>query len=262
MSSDTFPGSAVAMRPATWDVLLTLGFQPDPSVISEGRAGLSKDVGGWKLTAGLMSNLQLKPVVVFGGVVMTARSACRIEFEMPTTVESMEQCAAWIAWHLMEQLPKNDRVISPKKAAFVVLGLAHQSTLPWVQDLNAYKARPTCTVGRAWLRQAFRQLSVDAADAEPDSACLIAFDGNVLTFCTSVGLVPVPGRGEKWPCRYSLAIANLSRLPARLKGEHVQISVWKNRLHIGNRVYECLALADSPTNVEPTVQGQFDFERS
>jgi hypothetical protein len=100
------------------------------------------------------------------------------------------------------------------------------------------------------------------ADARPESLCVIAFDGSVLTFNTTGGLVPLPGNGTKWPHRYSIAIANFSRFPARLRDEHVLISVWKNRLHVGNRVFDGLAIADDTSDVEPAVQGNFDFERS
>lgn len=84
----------------TWDVLIDFGFQPDGDVLSGGWPGLSYDFGNFKLNASCVVNMRFAEIVLFTGVLSARRVLADVEFEMPRRVESREQCAAWIVWHL------------------------------------------------------------------------------------------------------------------------------------------------------------------
>lgn len=85
---------------STWHVLCDLGFKLDDDVISDAMPGLSFDFGNFKLTAVSCLNLRFANVVAMSGVMATRRTLGHVDFEMPQQIESLEQCAAWIVWHL------------------------------------------------------------------------------------------------------------------------------------------------------------------
>lgn len=117
---------------STWSALQTFGFQPDEGVFPYDGTNVSIDLGCFKLSAARVPNLLLVDVVAFSGVYRSPRAIASIEFELPTRLESMEQGAAWIAWHLQKQLPSYEK--SPAfQEPFMLLGLSHLHTLPWVQ---------------------------------------------------------------------------------------------------------------------------------
>jgi hypothetical protein len=85
----------------TVDVLRQFGFVEDPKVqFSDLAPGHSFDFGNFELTAAFHLNLQFARVASFGGLIVGVNSLSQIDFEVPFLVESVEQCAAWIAWHL------------------------------------------------------------------------------------------------------------------------------------------------------------------
>jgi hypothetical protein len=227
---------------STWDALRELGFEADSSVRSEDGAGLSIDLGKFRLSAGRVMNQRFTHVIDLGGVYASSRTIGTVEFEMPLTVESTEQCAAWIAWHLRRQLPATERALSLPKAAIVFLGFKHQDTLPWVRNAAAYDSRPQCMVSRTWMRQALRQLASNLGSLSPADTVVLAFDGQVFSFSAATWAVPVPADGLAWPHRYGVPVANLLRLPARLTNEQVQVSVWEGGLFIGNRKFDGVAV--------------------
>lgn len=227
---------------STWDALQRLGFAPDDSVDSDVRPGLSFDFGKFSLAAGQMFNLHMRWVVSFSGLVSTPNALASIEFEMPGKVESDEQCAAWIAWHLKEQLPARGRFIPRSKAKLLVFGLQHQATLPWERNMAEYAARPRCLVERSWLRHALKDLAWKLNCENAESLVEFSFDGRILSFHRPNWVVPVPGAGAEWPLVYHIRAGNLARLPSRLMREQIEISVWNGSLTLGNRCY-CGAIA-------------------
>ena len=76
----------------TWTAIQEFGFEPDSSVISDGGTGLSCDLGLFRLSASQMVNLYCREIVQFSAVCQTPSSNGMLDFEMPTQVESLEQC--------------------------------------------------------------------------------------------------------------------------------------------------------------------------
>lgn len=222
---------------ATWSALQTFGFQPDDSVFPNDGTAISIELGGFKLSAARMSSFMLVDVVAFTGLYRAPRTMASIEFEMPLTVTSFEQAAAWIAWHLQEQLPSRGTAFSLKQAAFVLLGLKHLDTLPWVQRAASYEKRPRCMVERSWMRQALRQLGSNLDGAVSADTVKIAFDGRILIFSGGNWVVPVPAKGEAWVSEIQIPALNLTALPARLNDKDVLVSIWDDGLCIGSRLF-------------------------
>lgn len=237
----------------TWAAIQALGFEPDASVISDGEIGLSCDLGRFRLSAGRMMNLYFREVVQFSAVYQTPRTIGSIDFEMPMQVESLEQCAAWIAWSLLEQLPKQEKLLSTTKASFLLIGFHHQDTLPWARERAAYATRPSCNVERSWMRFALNALKSKLNVEQADGDVTISFDGQVLAFSGPGWVVPVPAEGAPWPIRYQIQTENFSKFPSRLMSEQIHISVWKEHLTIGNWRYACVTTIDTkPPAVELT----------
>lgn len=235
---------------STWWALESFGFQPDKSVFPNDGSAMSIDLGDFKLSAARMPNLMLVDVVAFTGLYRSPRTIASIEFDMPTAVASVEQAAAWIAWHLQHQLPSRETAFSLKQAAFVLLGLKHLDTLPWVQRAASYEKRPRCWVERPWMRQALRQLGMNLEGAATADRVTIAFDGRLLTFSGGDWVVPMPAKGETWVAEIQIPALNLTSLPARLNDEDVLVSVWDDGLCIGNRLFKGAVPVDKNAHCE------------
>jgi len=139
----------------TWNSLQHLGFIKEDDHI--GCPSMSYDFGSFKLRATKMVNLYLREVVSFFGVLRTPNTITPFEFEMPLHVESEEQCAAWIAWHIHHNLPHREKLFLPSRCELLIFGLQHQATLPWererlVREREAaeYRARRSCP--RTWCK--------------------------------------------------------------------------------------------------------------
>jgi hypothetical protein len=85
---------------STWDMLRSLGFVEDQAILPGSRPALSFDFGNFKLCAASHLNRHFVPVVLLLGVMVTARSLCEVECELPPEVESIEQGKAWVTWCL------------------------------------------------------------------------------------------------------------------------------------------------------------------
>ncbi|WP_458369095.1 hypothetical protein [Pseudomonas mandelii] len=238
--------SARDVNPVSTHVALqALGFRCEPKVYSEQETGLSYDFGSFQLTAARMMNLQMREAWHFSGLVATSRSVAQIEFEMPLQLDSAEQCAAWIAWALERQRPRNERLIASFKQELVILGLQHQSTLPWVRRQAAHAARPHCWVERSWMRLLFKTLAGHVSKDDPDDRISIRFDGAVLSFHGRDWTIPVPANGNAWTAPYAIKVRDFSSFPARLMQTEVGVSIWEDNLTIGNRFYRGIAIAQS-----------------
>lgn len=222
----------------TMDALRLFGFLPDSDVMSDGCPGMSYDLGGFKLTAGQFLNLQLREVVSFGGMYRTNNSLGMIEFDMPRRVESYEQCAAWIAWHLHRQLPRREKAISRRKSDWLIFGLQHQDTLPWVKQKAAYAARPHCSVRREWIRLALKTLVKHLAAVSGDAQVEFSFGGAVLSIrCADTNVISLAAEGLPWPDRYMAFAERFREPPGRFMRDTVELSIWEDRLTIGGRRY-------------------------
>lgn len=221
----------------TGTALQELGFKQVEHVYSEQDMGLSYDFGRFQIAAGRMMNLYMRDVWNFSGVVGNSNFISRIEFEMPLQVESVEQCAAWVVWHLKNNLPSNAKIFPHTPSYLLLLGLEHQATLPWVRDLAAYEVRPKCMVKRDWLRLALKELNTVLVEVNDTDDVQFHFDGSVLyMYCPNERIV-CPASGDAWQKQYVIAAQNLRNLPKRLMRETLCIDIWESKLGIGRHCY-------------------------
>lgn len=228
---------------ATWDALQDLGFFPEADYI--GCPAMSYDFGSFKLQAARMVNRYFREVVSFSGFVRTPNSMSSIEFEMPLQVESNEQCAAWIAWHLYNNLPHREKFILSSRCDLLVFGLKHQATLPWererlVRELEAaeYRARPSCIVDRALIKLGLKTLAKYIETASATDRIEIWFDGQTLSFQINGKKVILQAEGSAWEASYALPAGQLTAMPKRLLSEAVDVSIWRKRLQIDRSRYD------------------------
>lgn len=248
---------------ATMEALALFGFLPDPHVMSDGCPGMSYDLGGFKLTAGQFLSLRMQEVVSFGAIYSTKRSLGMVDFDMPRRLESYEQCAAWIAWHLNEQLPRRENLINRRKIDWVIFGLQHQDTLPWVRRKAAYSARPHCSVRRDWLRLALKSLAQILATAAADVPLELAFDGTVLSIRCGHEVVVLAAAGLPWADRFNVSAKRFREHPGRFMRETLEVAVWEDRLTIGGKRYgEAVASTGFATFEAASVQGELDAQAS
>jgi hypothetical protein len=94
-------------------------------------------LGLFTLTAINGLNRYYREAVCFGGVYSTARSAGTIEFDLPSKVESRDQCVALLSYYLKRQL--GSEIPKIKKPDWFDQGLAQKHLLPWLQN-----SKPKC----------------------------------------------------------------------------------------------------------------------
>jgi hypothetical protein len=228
---------------ATWAALQSLGFEPEDDYF--GCPATSYDFGSFKLRAVRMMNLQMREVVSFSGIVSTPRTICSIEFDMPLQVESCEQCAAWIAWHLYENLPRNDKVIPRSKTHLIVFGLQHKVLLPWERarllrerEAEEYNLRPSCVVDRGLIKLGLKTLAKYIEPCANSDRITIWFDGQILLFEINEKRVILQAEGPVWQFHYAIPAGQLRIMPKRLLSEAVDVSIWRNRLQIERSWYD------------------------
>lgn len=174
----------------TMDVLRSMGFQTDTTVISDDGPGLSANFGGLRLTAGAYCKF-LAEIVMITGVLATSRSLALIHVEMPRYVESAHVVTAWIVWHL----DQHSEFRKVHNLSWVEEGRNHQGLLPWVKSMAEWEARPQCTVDRDWLRLALKTLAYRALTLPDDADVLFSFDGSVLTLKCDGMVIALAGKG-------------------------------------------------------------------
>jgi hypothetical protein len=159
-------------RVETWGALQDLGFMPEDDFF--GCPSVSYDFGRFKLRATRTVSLRMQEVVSFDALISTPRTLRTIEFDMPLSVESNEQCAAWIAWHLNKNLPRREEIIPISKIDLLVFGLTHQATLPWERarlirerEAEEYRLRPSCIVDRAMIKLGLKALAKHLEQSYP-----------------------------------------------------------------------------------------------
>jgi hypothetical protein len=216
----------------TMDVLRSLGFQTDTTVITDDGPGLSANFGGVSLSAGAYRKF-LAEIVMITGVLATSRSWAAIHIEMPRYVESADFVTAWIVWHL----DQHSEFRKVHNLSWVEEGRNHQGLLPWVKSMAEWEARPQCTVDRDWLRLALKTLADHALSLPDDADVLFSFDGSVLSIKCDGKVIALAGEGEPWGVSFKVRAGALRRLPKRLMRKDVGISIWESNISIGNRAY-------------------------
>src|SRR5690348_9228331 len=123
---------------STWDLLPSLGFQPDDTIAcSDIRPALSLDFGNVELSASALLSPYSGEIVLFSGVMATARALAHIEFELPRQIESLNQCAAWIVWNLDQG--SDGRVFKPLlPLKWIEEARLNRRLLPWVMSQAEY----------------------------------------------------------------------------------------------------------------------------
>jgi hypothetical protein len=222
---------------STWDLLRSLGFAVNPTLVSDVVPGLSFDFGNFKLDAICGANRHFVRLILLSGVMVTERSIREVECEMPPEVESAEQGMAWVAWCLDNGDTR--RRFEPKIApAWLAEGRKNFHLLPWNRRMTAYNARPHCFVQRDWARVTLKALGEQLKTVDDEAPVTFGFDGNVLTISCAGKVSPMPAEGSAWTQPYSIRAGALRSLPKRLMSYTIEFSVWESVLTIGNRAYK------------------------
>ncbi|MGD0226228.1 MAG: hypothetical protein ABSF71_28175 [Terriglobia bacterium] len=135
---------------STWELLRGLGFANDPTLASDVLPGLSFDFGNFRLRAISGTNRHFVNVVLLSGGMVTERSICEVECEIPPEVESVEQGMAWIAWCLDDAAGGRFEPLAAPQ--WLKEGRQYLHLLPRKRRMAAYAARPQCVVQRAGSR--------------------------------------------------------------------------------------------------------------
>jgi len=225
---------------STWGLLPSLGFLPDPRVMSDVMPGLSCNFGNVKVSASCVMSRYFKEVVLFTGVLKTERTIGEICFEMPLYVESLEQGVAWLVYGLDQSADHN--IFKPAIAVpWLENGRKNRNALPWRQqwarESAAYAARPHCFVSKEWARMALKTLAEQLAEVADGIPVTFQFDGEVLTIRCAGNVTAVAAQGNRWSQSYSVPAASLRKFPKRFMESKIEVSIWKSALTIGRRRY-------------------------
>jgi hypothetical protein len=221
----------------TWEVLKELAFMPNAAVRSDMQPGLSFDFGNLILSAGAVTTgWRLTPVILFSGLMRGPNSFAEVQFEMPRTIENLDMCAAWIAWHLDQCSTGNFQPI--RNAEWLIIGRSSKLLLPWVIDTEAYERRPHCAVEREWARMMIKTLKAGLCNLTDDEAVSFEFDGELLRIRFGSSLIPGAAKGDAWEHRYLLKACQLREFPRRLDRSLVWFSTWDGKFQIANWSYE------------------------
>lgn len=221
----------------TSDLLKSLGFKEDNSIVSDPPGGLSIDLGNFKLSASFVINRWCQEIVLLSGIMSISRSIYDVESEMPREVESWEQGVAWVTWCL-DKHGEYDKYNPTQPIKWLADGRQNFYLLPWERERLAYENRPNCYVKREWVRVALRNLSKQIALLDDEVSVIFQFDGNILTICYEGLVLAMPAYGSKWKFRYLIKAGTLRQLPKRLMSQEVEFSVWNSDLTIGRYRYK------------------------
>ncbi|MCY1309473.1 hypothetical protein D9M68_973960 [compost metagenome] len=95
------------------------------------------------------------------------------------------------------------------------------------------------------MRLLFKALAGHVNKDDPDDRISIRFDGAVLSFHGRDWTLPVPASGNAWTAPYEIKVRDFSSFPARLMQTEIGVSIWEDKLTIGNRFYRGVAIAQS-----------------
>jgi hypothetical protein len=221
----------------TWNLLPSLGFQPDDTIIfSDIRPGLSLNFGNFKLSAVAVTSPFSGEIVLFSGVLATSRTLAEIHFELPRRVESLKQCAAWIVWNLDQHW--DGRVFRPaRELGWVEEARRNRRLLPWVMSQAEFDARPQCTVQRDWLRLVLKTLAEHVAALPDESIVAFQFDGSIFSIRSEKRLIVVPGEGRPWTVLFRADAKALRPRPKRFMRESISVSLWESRIRFDSWSY-------------------------
>lgn len=226
----------------TVEILKKLGFKPDSSVLSDHSDKLSYDFGNFELSASCVTNLRFAEIVMVAGVYNSGRILAIVEIQLPRRVESIEQCAAFIAWGIDNQIGKDFIPLVP--SPWLDEGRNNFDTLPWIkkrklyeQEQKLYEQRPKCYVDRDWFKLALRDLRLLLPNLEENDIFSVTFKDEILTISSRLKLIVLPAKGNNWTSRYEITAGNFQRFPKRINDKEVEASVWNNFLYLAHWSY-------------------------
>ena len=220
----------------SFQMLRHLGFAPsDPN--DSNPSSLTLDFGEFELTAREGLNRRYVPAVVILGLYSTPRAISEINCELQPSGHTQEQIAAMLAYSIKQAAGPLYR----PSADIPWFEKAKQSSflLPWNLDIARYDNRPQCYIKRHWLKLALKELQENIAENRPGDI-LISFDGEKLSFKLFGKLIVMPAEGTAWLKDYRIPIEKLSKLPKRLEGASVVVSVRESQLEIHRFLYSGL----------------------
>lgn len=219
------------------DVLRGCGWAPDANRPWSEEPALKYNFGNFELSAGVLTNEYLRQVVSFEGHYRDLRSMVQISFDVPLRVESREQVLAWIVYGMRHGV---SLAITP---AWIEEGRRLQHVLPWEKHMAAYRRRPQATIDRMWMKPLGKVLREAAKSAAEDESCRIHFDGTTVRFDLPGRTYLVQGGGPApWTQVAAVALRDFVGLPQRWMRAEIGVSLWEERLTIGNRVFAAVVV--------------------
>jgi hypothetical protein len=223
----------------TWNMLPSLGFQPDSEVVfSDICPRLTLDFGNLKLSAAAVVSPHSGETVLFSGILATRDTVAEVQFELPRRVESLKQCAAWIVWNL-DQHSSGGTFNSARDVPWIHEARQNHRLLPWLLSQAEFDARPQCTVRRDWLRLGLKHLR-EQLDLLPDNTIVVfSFDGAVFSISSESKVIAAfLGEGLPWTVCFRVEAKTLRRQPRRFTREHIGVSVWESQIRFDSWSFE------------------------
>ncbi len=208
-------------------ILLQVGF-------TENSMGFVYDFGNCQLKATKVYKW-FSEVYQFSSIIISNRSACEIQFDLPLMVESFEQGVAFLAFNFK----KNQLANTPE---WFKQGVEWEDTLPGRKDLKAYRENPVATVEHEWFRLIVKKLREYIKEESENDLTLFSFDGSVLRIECGSKVIVAPADGKPWNAMAIIKSRSLDFLPKRISNDPVNLFIWKERLNVGRRVFEIYEL--------------------
>lgn len=212
----------------TVEALKKLGFAPNDSGLSFDSQSLSYDFGNLTLSAHRTLNRNFAEIISVSGVYASPRTIAEVEIQLPLRVASVQQCAAFIAWGIDNQIGRNFVPLVPTR--WLGEGRNSFDLLPWIKEQQLYNERPKCTVERDWLKLALRDLRSLLPQLDENESLSFTFQNKIFSIHSRLKLLALPADGHNWKSRYEITAGNLRNFPKRLNNKEIEVSVWNNHL--------------------------------
>jgi len=154
-----------------------------------------------------------------------------IEFFIPLKVESYEQGLALLAYPLRNTKLEN-------KPSWLNEGLRLKEHLPWEKELKAFEEKPSLIVEREWFRVLIRKIKLLVTTATENDVTIFSYEGNVFRVVCNNEAFVINGTGDDWQRTAIVKTQLLDFLPKRITNNYVNVYIWKDQLHIGNRTFK------------------------
>ena len=219
----------------TLEALKRLGFAPDDSALSYGGETLSYDFGNLTLSARQTMNRHFAEIVSVSGVYASPRTVAEVEIQLPLRIASLQQCAAFIAWGIDNQVSRNFVPLAPTR--WLDEGRNNFDLLPWVKEQKLYNERPRCTVKRDWIKLALRDLRSLLPQLDESESLSFTYRDEIFSIRTRPKLFALPAEGINWESSYEITVGNFQNFPKRFNTNEVGISVWIDHLYLAHWRY-------------------------